>query len=285
VGNDRLHHPRGSLAGDGWDLVVTPEIAGWGHTGLRIASLGADGSVDYESGPDEALVVPLAGSASVTLGDSTIELAGRLGPFAGATDFAYVPRGARARIASRAGARLAVCTARAAADLPFRHAPASGVAVELRGAGPTSRAVRNFATPEAFDADAIIACEVVTPSGNWSSYPPHKHDEAQDTESVLEEIYYYEIAAGPTGPGVGYQRVYGTPDRPIDLLVEVRDGDVVLIPHGWHGPAMAAPGYDLYYLNVMAGPGPERAWRITDDPAHAWIRGTWASQPVDPRLR
>ncbi len=101
---------------------------------------------------------------------------------------------------------------------------------------------------------------------------------------MLEEIYYYEIAAGPTGPGVGYQRVYGTPDRPIDLLVEVRDGDVVLIPHGWHGPAMAAPGYDLYYLNVMAGPGPERAWRITDDPAHAWIRGTWASQPVDPRL-
>jgi 5-deoxy-glucuronate isomerase len=101
---------------------------------------------------------------------------------------------------------------------------------------------------------------------------------------VLEEIYYFEIADGPNGAGVAYQRVYGEPDRPVEVLAEVRSGDVVLIPHGWHGPSMAAPGYDLYYLNVMAGPGEERRWLICDDPAHAWVRGTWDGVPVDPRL-
>ena len=115
--------------------------------------------------------------------------------------------------------------------------------------------MRNFAPPAAFEADRLIAVEVVTPGGNWSSYPPHKHDEERPAEAILEEIYYYEVAAGPAGPGLAYQRVYGTPERPIDVLAEVGHGDVVLIPHGWHGPSMAAPGYDLYYLNVMAGPG------------------------------
>jgi 5-deoxy-glucuronate isomerase len=143
--------------------------------------------------------------------------------------------------------------------------------------------VHNFCTPEAFDADRLIACEVLTPAGNWSSYPPHKHDEDRPGESVLEEIYYFEVSAGPTGPGLAYQRVYGHTGADVDVLAEVGTGDVVLVPRGWHGPSMAVPGYDLYYLNVMAGPG-ERAWRICDDPAHAWVRETWAAEPVDPRL-
>ena len=284
MANGQLHHPRGTLADGGWRLVVTPEVAGWGHAGLRIAELEPGGRLTFGTGADEALVVPLAGAASVTVDGSTIALEGRPSPFAGPTDFAYVPPGTSAVLASAGGGRIAVATARASGDLPFRHAPGSGVPVELRGAGASSRAVRNFATPAAFEAEAIIAVEVITPGGNWSSYPPHKHDEARVDESVLEEIYYFEIAAGPGGPGIGYQRVYGTAERPIDLLVEVRDGDVVLIPHGWHGPAMAAPGYDMYYLNVMAGPGTERAWRITDDPAHAWVRSAWAEQVIDPRL-
>ena len=91
------------------------------------------------------------------------------------------------------------------------------------------------------------------------------------------------MADGPAGAGLAYQHVYGTADRPIELLTTVGTGDVVLVPHGWHGPAMAAPGYDLYYLNVMAGPG-ERAWRTRDDPTHAWVREAWAAQPLDPRL-
>src|SRR3954451_24077630 len=84
--------------------------------------------------------------------------------------------------------------------------------------------------------------------------------------------------------GFGYHRVYGTPERPIEVLEEVRSGDVVLVPHGYHGPSVAAPGYHMYYLNVMAGPGKERAWKIVDDPEHAWLRGTWEDQDVDPRL-
>ena len=174
---------------------------------------------------------------------------------------------------------------------PLTRVDASEVPVELRGAGIASREVRNFGVPGVLDADSVIACEVVTPAGNWSSYPPHKHDEERPgVETELEEIYYFEVGAvgraseRPARQGMGYQRVYGTDARPIDVLAEVRSGDVVLVPHGWHGPAMAAPGYDLYYLNVMAGPGPERAWLICDDPDHGWVRDTWPGQPMDPRL-
>ena len=120
-----------------------------------------------------------------------------------------------------------------------------------------SRQVNNFCTPEAFEADRLIACEVLTPAGNWSSYPPHKHDEDRATaRRVLEEIYYFEVApSGPSGAGCRLPAGVRHADAEIDVLAEVRTGDVVLIPHGWHGPSMAAPGYDLYYLNVMAGPG------------------------------
>ncbi|HEU4571985.1 MAG TPA: 5-deoxy-glucuronate isomerase, partial [Candidatus Limnocylindrales bacterium] len=256
VATSALHRPAGTTGADGWSLVVTPESAGWGFTGLRVAELGPGGSIELATGEDEGVVLPLAGSFSVSCDGDTIELAGRRDPFAGPTDFAYVPRDAAVTIGARgAGGRVAVATARAGRRFRARHGSAAGVSVELRGAGPASRLVRNFATPAALDADRLIAVEVITPGGNWSSWPPHKHDEARPGESVLEEIYYFEVASAPGGaPGLGYQRVYGTPDRPIDVLVEVRDGDVVLIPHGWHGPAMAAPGYDLYYLNVMAGP-------------------------------
>jgi 5-deoxy-glucuronate isomerase len=166
--------------------------------------------------------------------------------------------------------------------------------VELRGAGNCSRQVHNFGTPAALEADRFIVCEVLTPAGNWSSYPPHKHDEEKDGETNLEEIYYFETRVAPDGPAaagsgvqgdaIGYQRVYASDERPIDVSAEVRTGDVVLVPYGWHGPAMAAPGYDLYYLNVMAGPGPVREWLISDDPHHGWIRQTWDGQDVDPRL-
>jgi 5-deoxy-glucuronate isomerase len=127
----------------------------------------------------------------------------------------------------------------------------------------------------------MIVVEVLTPGGNWSSYPPHKHDEQRTDEVELEEVYYFEIGGAD---GLGYQRVYSSgPDRQIDVCAEVRDGDVVLVPYGYHGPSMAAPGYDMWYLNVMAGPA-ERAWRFCDDPAHAWVRGTWDGQAIDPRL-
>ena len=278
-----LHRPAGTLASDGWSHLITPESAGWAFAGLRIVQLRAGERMAFATDDNEAIVVPLSGSARVSCGSEAVELAGRRDVFEGPTDFAYGPPGASITIETSGGGRFAVATARAKAGLPFRYGPASDVPIEQRGAGPALREVRNFASAAAFEADRLIAVEVITPGGNWSSYPPHKHDVEAPDEAVLEEIYYYEIAGGPRGPGVGYQRVYGTPDRPIDLLVEVRTQDVVLIPHGWHGPSMAAPGYDMYYLNVMAGPGAERAWRVTFDPAHAWVRDTWTSPGVDRR--
>jgi 5-deoxy-glucuronate isomerase len=280
-----LHLPAGTAATGTYALEVTPESAGWNHSSLRVLELPAGGAHTVATGLDEVVVVPLSGGLVVSCEGETLTLAGRPGVFAGPTDFAYLPPGASAELSSAAGGRFALCGARARTRLPVRYGPAAGVPVELRGAGHCSRQVNNFATADVFEADSVIACEVITPGGNWSSYPPHKHDETSELETELEEIYYFEVAPGPSGqPGLAYHRVYGTAERPIDVLAEVRDRDVVLVPHGWHGPSIAAPGHDLYYLNVMAGPGPERAWRIVDDPEHAWIRSTWAAEDVDPRL-
>jgi 5-deoxy-glucuronate isomerase len=284
-GATSLHLPAGSAARGPYALEVTPESAGWQHASLRVLELSAGAGQPVATGPDEVIVVPLQGGVVVECDEQTLELTGRRDVFAGPTDFAYLPAGSTAYLRSPGGGRFALCGARACRRLPVRYGAAADVPVELRGAGRCSRQVNNFATADVLDADAIIACEVVTPKGNWSSYPPHKHDETSEVETELEEIYYFEVAAGPEGqPGLAYHRVYGTPERPIDVLAEVRDRDIVLVPHGWHGPSIAAPGHDLYYLNVMAGPGPERAWRIVDDPEHAWIRDTWAAEDVDPRL-
>jgi len=279
AGGNRLHRVAGSTAHDGLAVDISPESAGWGFSGLRVLELPPGGRWQADTGPDEVVVLPLAGSCEVRTADERAHLAGRDSVFAGVTDYAYVPTGSPLALSSEHGGRFALAGARARRRLPFRHVAAGEVPVELRGAGACSRQVNNFATPQVLDADRLIACEVLTPAGNWSSYPPHKHDEQRPGESQLEEIYYFEVARG----GMAYQRVYGTGQRPVDLLAEVRTGDVVLIPYGWHGPSMAVPGYDLYYLNVMAGPG-ERSWLICDDPAHAWIRERWAGQPVDPRL-
>ncbi|HEY3529811.1 MAG TPA: 5-deoxy-glucuronate isomerase [Nocardioides sp.] len=279
-----LHLPAGSAAAPGCTLLVTPQSAGWSYSGLAVLDLGPGESATWSTGPAETLVMSLAGSCRVTCDGTTYDVQGRADVFSGPSDFVYLPRDAELTVTSDAGGRFALPSAVCERRLPVRHQPADAVPVEMRGAGAASRQVNNFCTPEAFEADALIACEVLTPGGNWSSYPPHKHDEASATESVLEEIYYFEVADGPAGPGIAYQRVYGHDDREIDVLAEVRTGDVVLIPYGWHGPSMAVPGYDLYYLNVMAGPGEERAWRICDDPAHGWVRETWPDQQVDPRL-
>ncbi|MFC5751220.1 5-deoxy-glucuronate isomerase [Actinomadura rugatobispora] len=270
---------------------ITPEGAGWTYSGLRVVTLAPGEQAAVETGDAETLVLPLSGACEAAIevpadeAAVTFRLDGRPDVFSRVTDFAYAPRDATVVLSSRDGGRFALPSARCERRLPPRYGPAERVPVELRGAGTMSRQVNNFCTPEAFEADRLIACEVLTPGGNWSSYPPHKHDEETPTEAVLEEIYYFEVAAGREGrEGMGYQRVYGTAERPIDVLEEVRTGDTVVIPHGWHGPSIAAPGYDLYYLNVMAGPGAERAWLICDDPAHAWIRDTWPGRPADPRL-
>lgn len=263
---------------------VTPESAGWTYCGLRILELAAGQSETMATDGSEYVVLSLGGSAAVTVDGHTYALEGRRDVFAGPSDVVYAPRDAELSVASEAGGRFALASSRCDNRLEPAYLQKADVPVELRGAGQSSRQVNNFGIPGVLEADRIIACEVLTPGGNWSSWPPHKHDEERDGETALEEIYYFEVADGPNGPGIGFQRVYGHDGADIDVTAEIHSGDAVLIPHGWHGPSIAAPGYDLYYLNVMAGPGAERAWLICDDPAHTWVRDTWADQAVDPRL-
>jgi len=284
-------HPDGSLARDGWDVLVDGSLPGWRHTGLRVADLRGR-RLDLESGDVERLLVPLHGRFEVEVTGQVIALAGRASVFAGPTDTLYLPPGTAATVSG--SGRLAVAEAPATRPAPIRHLAAAEAPVELRGRGRSSREVHDLGTPAVLDAERLIVCEVITPAGNWSSYPPHKHDEEiPGVESRLEEIYYFEAApiagakdAGSAQPGTeafGLFTASSSGATEIALDERVRTGDVALIPGGYHGPAAAAPGYDLYYLNVMAGPG-ERVWRITDDPAHAWVRDTWDHEPVDPRL-
>lgn len=264
-----------------YTVDVTPESAGWSESSLKVVELA--GELTFDTGDSEVMILPLAGGGSVSCDDETFELSWRSSVFDGPADMVYIGTGRSYTLAGEG--RIAICGARARRNLPNRRVAAGDVPVELRGAGNCSRQVHNFGTAGVFEADSLIACEVITPGGNWSSYPAHKHDEESPVESQLEEIYYFEIASGPgDSPGFGYHRVYGTPDRPIDVLEEVRSGDVVLVPHGYHGPSIAAPGFDMYYLNVMAGPGQERAWKIVFDPHHDWLRATWEHQHIDPRL-
>ncbi|GAA4932579.1 5-deoxy-glucuronate isomerase [Streptomyces coeruleoprunus] len=288
---DSRHHLPAGKAGTGpYAVDITPERAGWGHASLRVLELPPGGTHTFAAGDSEWIVLPLSGGCTVVTQDEsgadTFDLYGRESVFSGVTDFAYAPRDAQLTLASGAGGRFALTGARCTRRLPARYGPARDVPVELRGTGTCSRQVNNFAAADSFTCDKLIAVEVLTPGGNWSSYPPHKHDEHRPgEESALEEIYYFEIAAHDTTPGLGYQRVSPSGrGGNTDLLAEVRSGDTVLVPDGWHGPSIAAPGHDMYYLNVMAGPAAEREWLIRDHPDHAWIRGTWPDRPVDPRL-
>ena len=197
------HRPAPPGRQPGRRAVAAVRHPGAGRLGLLRAARArpaAGRSHEFGTGADEVVSCrwPDPARSSATASGSPW----RAGPsvFSGVTDFAYLPRDARARVQSGAGGRFALPGARAARRLPPRYGPAAGVPVELRGAGACSRQVNNFCMPGAFEADRLIACEVITPAGNWSSYPPHKHDEERPGESVLEEIYYFEIAAGPGWP-------------------------------------------------------------------------------------
>jgi 5-deoxy-glucuronate isomerase len=281
----RYYRPAGSSGSGQFELEITPAAAAWTFSSLRILGLGPGELATFETGPEEMLVLPLSGSCTISAAGTELELAGRTGVFSGVSDFCYVPRDATVTISSTAGGRFALPGALASRQLPVRYGAAADVPVELRGAGQCSRQVNNFCRPDAFECDKLVAVEVLTPAGNWSSFPPHKHDRPAPGESVLEEIYYFEIAEAERGTGLAYQRVYSSgPDREIDVLAEVRSGDTVLVPYGYHGPSMAAPGHHLYYLNVLAGPAAERSMAFTFDPAHAWIRDSLESEQIDPRL-
>jgi 5-deoxy-glucuronate isomerase len=286
--HNQWFYPRGTLARGSWESVVGPAINGWRHTGLRIAVL-ADGELELPAAEVERIVIPLSGGFRVRHDETTTVLDGRESVFAGATDVLYTGAGTRLEISG--SGRVAVAEAPTSVRKPSRYLAREEVPVEVRGAGRDTRQVHNFGTPDALDAAAFIVCEVITPGGNWSSHPAHKHDERiPGHESRLEEIYYFEAApardaqAPADAAAFGSFASYSSPAGDIDTQALVRTGDIALVPYGYHGPAAAAPEYDLYYLNVMAGPDPERVWLVSDDPRQAWIRGQWARQEPDPRL-
>jgi 5-deoxy-glucuronate isomerase len=283
--NDTYVIRAGSTAHGQFETDVTAERAGWEWSSIRVLALPAGGSQEVSTGGSELLVLPLAGGCVVEVGGETHRISGRPEVWTAITDYLYVPRNTTFTVTSDDGGRFALPASKATADLPVRYCPASEVVTTLRGAGNCSRQVNNYALGNALNTSHLLACEVLTPGGNWSSYPPHKHDEHNDVERVLEEIYYYEVRPAANGTaGMAIQRIYPSPGKPIDVCAEVHSRDVVIMPHGYHGPSIAAPGYDLYYLNVMAGPAEDATWLMTDDPHYTWLRETWDAQEVDPRL-
>lgn len=275
--------PAGSTAHGEYEVDVTAQQAGWTYSGLKVISLSAGQSYQLVTGENEFLLLPLEGSYLVEVADRDYELSGRDTIWGEVTDYLYLPSAVVARIRATRGGRFALPNCLAAEQLSVRYCPADEVSVGIRGSGVMSRQVSNYAIGNPVATSRLLVCEVITPGGNWSSYPPHKHDEDSEYERQLEEIYYFEIRGDEHGPGMAFHSTYGTEQRPIDVALRVGSGDVALVPHGYHGPCVAAPGYDLYYLNVMAGPG-DSTWLSTDDPCYGWLRGTWDEADTDPRL-
>jgi 5-deoxy-glucuronate isomerase len=252
---------------DGCVLEVTPRSAGWTHVGFKVCHLAMGRALEGGDADRETCIVVLSGSARIAVGNEVFAPVGaRRSVFEDAAPGAvYVPAGQRYSItAVTLVAELAFCSAPGRPGRAARMIGASSMTRETRGRGTNTRYVRNI-LPETEAADSLLVVEVITPSGHWSSYPPHKHDTATDgAETALEETYFHRIHPSQ---GFALQRVY-TDDLSLDETLCVKDGDVVLVPRGYH-PVAAPHGYELYYLNVMAGP--TRKWMFRNDPAHEWI--------------
>jgi 5-deoxy-glucuronate isomerase len=251
---------------DGSVLEITPQSAGWSHVGFQVVKLQPGQVHDGGSADREACLVLLTGIASIEAGELSVERAGgRNSVFEDEPPAAaYVPAGTNYRVTAATPVELAIGTAPASEGGQPRMIDPARMSREVRGQGTNQRFVRNI-LPETEPAESLLVVEVITPGGHWSSYPPHKHDTATEgEETALEETYYHRI---DPPQGFAVQRVY-TDDRSIDETVSVEDGDVVMVPRGYH-PVGAPHGYDVYYLNVMAGP--RRNWIFRNDPAHDWI--------------
>jgi 5-deoxy-glucuronate isomerase len=258
-------------AGD-WQQV-TPESAAWRylHFGMR------EGSFVSDTGDVEVALVPLGGRCRVEAEGRSWELGGRASVFAGMPWALYLPRDTSYRVEAIGPLELAISGARCDRRREPVLVRPEEVEIEVRGAGNATRQINHILKPE-FPAERLLVVEVFTPAGNWSSYPPHKHDEDRPPgEVVLEETYYYRTAK-PEAFAV--QRLY-SPEHGTDVTVTVRDGDVMLVPWGYH-TTCAAHGYDLYYLNALAGD--RRSMAAADDPALAWVRSAWDELAPDPRV-
>jgi 5-deoxy-glucuronate isomerase len=249
---------------DGSVVSVTPASAGWDYVGFEILKLEPGATPKRETGGTEACLVPIGGRCRVSTDGEEWEVGGRTGPFDGPPHALYLPPGTAYSVEALTELELAVCSAPAATGVAARLIGPEDIEVEVRGSGNMEREIRPILMADA-PAERLLVTEVLTPGGHWSSYPPHKHDtEDLPRETYLEETYYHRVERAG---GFAVQRVY-TDDRSLDATLVVSDGDVVLVPRGYH-PVSAPPGYDLYYLNVMAGP--VREWKFTNDPDHEWL--------------
>jgi 5-deoxy-glucuronate isomerase len=242
--------------------TVTPESAGWSYVGFEPLVLEAGSPAERDTGDRECCVVVIAGRVDIRSEHGEWrDLGTRATPFSGAPDAAYLPPHTRFTIAGEA--EVGLCFAPASSGAEPRVLPAGDVKPETRGHGAHERTINAILMGDKA-ADALLVCEVHTPPGHWSSYPPHKHDrDALPAESLLEETYYFRV---DPPQGFALQRVYSD-DRSLDATLSVRDRDTVLVPRGYH-TVSAPPGYAVYYLNVMAGPA--RTWAVANDPDHEW---------------
>ena len=247
---------------DGY-IKVTPESAGWTYVGFEVGAIGAGESLGANTGQRELCLVFVSGKGRVTVGGKEFgELGKRMSPFEGPPAAVYVPPNTDWQVTATTELTLAGCTAPGGGNYPARiiDVPAQ----ITRGKGSNTRYVTNI-LPEDAPAHSLLVVEVITPGGNTSSYPPHKHDtDNLPHESLLEETYYHRLKPPQ---GVAMQRVY-TDDRSLDEALVIEDGDVTLVPRGYH-PVAAVHGYDLYYLNVMAGP--KRIWKFHNAVEHEWL--------------
>jgi 5-deoxy-glucuronate isomerase len=258
-----LVHPR--KAGNGVVQKITPKSAGWTYVGFEARDLKKGARVSLKSGAMEHCVVVLSGKARVEAKDfDSGPIGERANVFEGLPWSVYLPAHSAYAIEAISDCEVAICAAPGTGKLPPRVIAPTDVETLTRGKGSNVRHVRNVLS-EAASAESLLVVEVITPGGNWSSYPPHKHDrDALPAESYLEETYYHRLSPPQ---GFAFQRVY-TDDGKLDEAMAVGDRDVVLVPRGYH-PVAAPHGYELYYLNVMAGP--KRTWRFHNDPAHEWM--------------
>ncbi|NDI35604.1 5-deoxy-glucuronate isomerase [Chengkuizengella sediminis] len=247
-------------------ISITPESAGWEYVGFEVFSLNEGQSLKKVTGDKETCIVLLSGRASVNSKLEKWENIGkRMDIFEKIPPYSvYIPSGDFYEVLALTDLQLAVCAAPGKGSFPARLISPEDVGVELRGSGNMERSIHNI-LPEQAEADSLLVVEVFTPEGHWSSYPPHKHDQNNlPEESYLEETYYHRV--NPEH-GFAIQRVY-TDDLSLDETLTVKNGDAVLVPKGYH-PVSAPPGYEVYYLNVMAGP--VRTWAFKNDPNHEWL--------------
>jgi 5-deoxy-glucuronate isomerase len=243
---------------------ITPESAGWRYVGFEVFDMHPGGRLERDTAGLEQCLVLLSGRASFEVdGRDYGTLGGRQTPFDGRPFALYAPPRSRVRIGAQTECELAVCAAPASGRFAPRLIGPDDVGEEVRGTGTNTRYIRHL-LPASAEAERLIVVEVVTPGGHWSSYPPHKHDTARGEETPLEETYYHRLSRPG---GFAFQRVY-TDDRTLDETMTVEDRDVVLVPRGYH-PVSAAHGFDLYYLNTMAGP--VRRWGPSNAPGFEFL--------------